>query len=146
MGITLPDHLAYVEWFNPVSAMPDQKHCMYKVLRSKQGGHCQATIIPIDRILHSIHLIPCFGSGTPLEWSNFTVLEQCDTFFVNPFTDIDNYLTIISWIIIFCYPSHGAWATNDTYLVVILIFEHYISLADKYLTSTLFLDVVPSNE
>ena len=74
------------------------------------------------------------------------MLEQCDTFFVNPFTDIDNYLTIISWIIIFCYPSHGAWATNDTYLVVILIFEHYISLADKYLTSTLFLDVVPSNE
>ena len=93
MDIALPNHLAYVEWFNPVPAMPDRKYHMYKVSRSMQGGHRRAAIIPIDRILRSVHLIPRFGSHTPPDWSNFTVLEQCDSFFVNPFTDIHNYLT-----------------------------------------------------
>jgi hypothetical protein len=58
-----------------------------------QGGHRRATIIPVDTILCSVHLIPRFGSVKSPEWSSFTVLEQCSTFFVNPFTDLSNYLT-----------------------------------------------------
>jgi len=58
-----------------------------------QGGHHHATIIPVDTILRSVHLIPRFGPVMPPEWSSFTVLEQCNTFFVNLFTDLHNYLT-----------------------------------------------------
>jgi hypothetical protein len=58
-----------------------------------QGGHRHATIIPVDTILCSVHLIPRFGPVIPPEWSSFTVLEQCSTFFINPFTDLYNYLT-----------------------------------------------------
>ena len=58
-----------------------------------QGGHRRATIIPLDVILCSVHLIPRFGPVTHPEWNSFTVLDQCNTFFVNPFTDLRNYLT-----------------------------------------------------
>ena len=58
-----------------------------------QGGYRHATIIPLDAILCSVHLIPHFGPGTPPEWNCFTVLEKCNSFFVNPFTDVRNYLT-----------------------------------------------------
>jgi hypothetical protein len=60
-----------------------------------QGGHRRATIIPVDTILCSVHLIPRFGPVTPSEWSSSTVLEQCNTFFINPFTDLYNYLTFV---------------------------------------------------
>jgi hypothetical protein len=29
---------------------------------------------------------------TPQEWNSFMVLEHCQTFYLNPFSDQDNYL------------------------------------------------------
>jgi hypothetical protein len=89
-----PTHLAYVEWFTPLPAMPEPKHLMYKVSRMMSRGYQCADIIPVESILRSVHLIPRFGP-TPQEWSSYSVLEQCHTFYVNPFTDIDNYLTFV---------------------------------------------------
>jgi hypothetical protein len=89
-----PTHLAYVEWFSPLTAAPDPKHCMYKVSRQMCNEHQSASIIPVDRILHSIHLIPQFGPVTPKEWNSFTVLDQCHTFYVNSFSDIHSYLAL----------------------------------------------------
>jgi hypothetical protein len=65
----------------------------YKVSRSMQGGHRRATIIPVDTILRSVHLIPRFRHVSPSKWTGFTALEQCNTFYINPFTDQNNYLT-----------------------------------------------------
>jgi hypothetical protein len=92
----LPIHLAYVEWFSSLSAAPDPKHLMHRVSRSLQtdGSRC-AEVIPVDSILCSVHLIPRFGPVTPRDWSSFTVLEQCHTFYVNPFTDRDSYLRFV---------------------------------------------------
>jgi len=85
-------YLAYVEWFSPLSAAPDRKHKMYKVTRSIQNGRRSASIIQVDSILGSVHLFPRFGATTPQEWNTFTVLDHCNTFYVNPFAHIDSYL------------------------------------------------------
>ncbi|KAI9430371.1 hypothetical protein H4582DRAFT_2063875 [Lactarius indigo] len=87
-----PTHLAYIEWFSPLSPRPDVNHLMYKVSRSVQGGRRRATVIPVDRIMGSVHLIPRFGRATPQDWNSFLVLEKCSTFYVNSFSDRDNYL------------------------------------------------------
>ncbi|KAI9454588.1 hypothetical protein BJY52DRAFT_1205245 [Lactarius psammicola] len=87
-----PTHLAYVEWFSPLSPTPDINHLMYKVSRSMHGGRRRATVIPIDSIIGSVHLIPRFGPVVPQGWNSFSVLEQCNTFYVNSFSNRDNYL------------------------------------------------------
>ncbi|KIJ09125.1 hypothetical protein PAXINDRAFT_87903, partial [Paxillus involutus ATCC 200175] len=90
----LPTHLAYVEWFSPFTG-PERHHGLYKVTRSMQNGERIASIVPVLDIQRSIHLIPRFGRVAPLDWTSSNVLEQCDTFFVNPFTDRHAYMTIV---------------------------------------------------
>jgi hypothetical protein len=90
-----PTHLAYVEWFSPLTAAPDPKHQMYRVSRQMRNGCRLASVIPVDRILRSVHLIPRFGPVTTREWNSFTVLEQCHSFYVNPFCDVRSYLTFV---------------------------------------------------
>ncbi|KAF8265448.1 hypothetical protein EI94DRAFT_1858251 [Lactarius quietus] len=90
-GTTAPIHLAYAEWFSPLSTSRDPNHKLYKVTRSMLGGKRCATVIPVESILGSVHLLPRFGP-TPPHWSSFSALEQCNTFYVNPFSDRQNYL------------------------------------------------------
>ena len=92
---TVPTHLAYVEWFSALSNTPDPWHMLHKVSRLTQHGCWCASIVPVDSILGSVHLIPWFGCVIPLEWNSFTVLEQCASFYVNPFNDIDTYLSFM---------------------------------------------------
>ncbi len=87
-----PTHLAYAEWFSPLSPSRDQSHLMYKVSRLTPGGRRRATIIPVKSIVGSVHLLPRFGPAVPQNWNSFSVLELCNTFYVNPFSDRDNYL------------------------------------------------------
>ncbi|KAF8483959.1 hypothetical protein DFH94DRAFT_626321 [Russula ochroleuca] len=89
-----PTYLAYVEWFSPLPSAPDPKHLMYRVTRSTQNGHRCASVVRVDQVLCSVHLIPRFGPVTLQEWSSFTVLDQCQTFYVNLFTDRNSYLTL----------------------------------------------------
>ena len=55
------------------------------------GGRRRASIIPVKSILRSVHLFPVFGQHTQ-GWNTFTVLELCNTFYINPFSDRDNYM------------------------------------------------------
>ena len=87
-----PKHLAYVEWFSAIPANPGPHHLLYKVTRFTHGGRRRASIIPVDCILHSVHLLPVFGQRTSREWNTFSVLELCNAFYVNPFSDRDSYL------------------------------------------------------
>jgi hypothetical protein len=91
---TVPTHLAYVEWFNPIPPTPDRNHGMYRVLRSLSRGHRQASIISVDTIVSSIHLFPRFtlNSSPPEDWNSFSVLEHCQSFYINPFSDRDSFL------------------------------------------------------
>src|SRR6267154_2208351 len=89
-----PNHLAYVEWFSPIPPRPDPKHLMYRLSRLVRNGQRSASIISVDSIICSMHLLPRFGGlSTPPEWNHFTVLEQCQSFYINPFTDMYRYLT-----------------------------------------------------
>jgi len=66
---------------------------MYRVSRLAVNGHRSASIIRVETIIRSVHLIPQFGPVMPQEWNSFTVLELCNSFYINPFADVHSYLT-----------------------------------------------------
>jgi hypothetical protein len=93
--LDIPQHLAYIEWFTPfTSVRPGRNHRLYKISRSMKQGKQQASIIPVDLIWQSAHLIPAFGPIAPVEWKSSTVLEQCYEFYVNSFSNQFSYSTI----------------------------------------------------
>ena len=92
VDITPPNHLAYVEWFTPLPATPDPVNHMYKVSRMFHNHERHASIIPLESILCSVHLFPRFGPDTPQDWDPSTVLEDCQSFYVNPFCNRNSYL------------------------------------------------------
>ncbi|KAH8991765.1 hypothetical protein EDB86DRAFT_2806455 [Lactarius hatsudake] len=81
-----PTYLAYVEWFSPPSA-PDESHGMYRISRSYRNERRLASIIPLEDVCRSVQLFPVFGSVLPQQWQGSTVLEECRTFYINPFLD-----------------------------------------------------------
>ncbi|KAG1775650.1 hypothetical protein EV702DRAFT_1199132 [Suillus placidus] len=85
--VHLPTHLAYVEWFTPFPPAPDRNSGLYKLSRSLRGGDTVASIVPVADIERSVHLIPRFGVMAPREWTSDTVLEDCDTFWLNSYID-----------------------------------------------------------
>ncbi|KAI9450893.1 hypothetical protein BJY52DRAFT_1125614 [Lactarius psammicola] len=93
-NITPPTHLAYVEWFSPIPTTSDSNNLLHRVSRLSQNGRRLASIIPVDSILSSVHLFPRFAQDT-LEQNTFSVLELCDTFYINPFSNRDIYLLFL---------------------------------------------------
>jgi hypothetical protein len=92
---SIPPYLAYVEWFTPFENHPRPNHMLYCVKRMLHNNQRVASIISLDTIQRSIHLIPAFGSVSSREWSSSNVLDECTVFFVNAFTDRHSYHTII---------------------------------------------------
>ena len=86
--------MAYVKWFTAFTT-PNPNHGMYKVSCALQNGEHLCSIIPVSDFRHSIHLIPRFGKVAPAHWMSSNVLEQYDSFYVNPFSDWHTYMTII---------------------------------------------------
>lgn len=89
-----PQHLAYVEWFAPIPTTRGSNHQLDRVTRLTPNGRRHASIIPVDSILRSVHLFPVFGPQIPRAWNTFNVLELCNAFYINPFSDRDNYLVL----------------------------------------------------
>jgi hypothetical protein len=65
---------------------------MYRVTRLTQNDRRRAAVIPVESIIGSVHLLPRFGPIIPPHWNSFSVLDQCNSFYVNPFSDRHNYL------------------------------------------------------
>ncbi|KAH8978844.1 hypothetical protein EDB92DRAFT_1807046, partial [Lactarius akahatsu] len=93
LTMVLPTHLTYVEWFSPIPATPDANHSLYRVSRLTGNGRHDASIIPVDSIFSSVCLFPQFGQQSR-EWNTFSVLELCQSFYINPFSDRDMYLLL----------------------------------------------------
>ena len=87
-----PKHLAYIEWFTPIPVTPNPKHSMYRVSRKIENGKRSASVIRVESIIRSVYLILHFGPVKPHKWHSFTVLKLCNTFYINLFSDIQNYL------------------------------------------------------
>ena len=64
---------------------------MYKVSRGMEEGMRYASVIPVDNILRTVLLFPKFGPTVPRHWTSTSVLEDCDTFYVDPFLDDHTY-------------------------------------------------------
>ncbi|KAH9061973.1 hypothetical protein EDB87DRAFT_391109 [Lactarius vividus] len=93
---TIPSYLAYVEWFSPLSATPDNNNLMYKVSRLIHQDRRRAAIVPIEGILCSVHLLSHLtGPVGPHNCNSFSVLDRCSTFYVNPFSDRHIYLRLL---------------------------------------------------
>ncbi|KAG1852819.1 hypothetical protein DFJ58DRAFT_661113, partial [Suillus subalutaceus] len=78
---------AYIEWFEPFTSAPDRHHGLYKLSRSLRGGEKVASIVPLANIVRSVHLMPNFGAVVPREWTSDTVLDNCNTFWLNSYID-----------------------------------------------------------
>jgi hypothetical protein len=86
-GCVPPKYLAYVEWFTPFPTTPDQNHLLYKISKLQICGEQQVSIVPVQLIRQSVHLFPKFGPVAREEWKSTNVLDLCNTFFTNPFSD-----------------------------------------------------------
>ncbi|KAG2154472.1 uncharacterized protein EDB93DRAFT_1320123 [Suillus bovinus] len=51
--------------------------------RSMDGGEKVASVVPLANIVRSVHLIPNFGAVVPREWTSDTVLDDCNSFWLN---------------------------------------------------------------
>lgn len=101
-----PGHLAYVEWFSrPAASRRDANHRMYAVSRSMHKplgvGRAssgvtvrEASIIEVDTIRRSCHLFPKFGLRANRAWTSSNVLDRCETFLLNNWTDHHTYQTV----------------------------------------------------
>ncbi|KAJ7606706.1 hypothetical protein FB45DRAFT_1040949 [Roridomyces roridus] len=56
-NIRPPTHLAHVEWFSAFKSQPERHRLMYKVTRVIKNGDHWASIIPVNNIRRSVHLL-----------------------------------------------------------------------------------------
>ena len=91
-----PKYMAYVEWYTETTSRQRNKsHGLYKIKSAYIGQERSVAIVPIDRIRRSVHLFPSFGKDVPSQWTSSNVLDLCDTFFVNSFSDRHAYHTML---------------------------------------------------
>ena len=87
---TAPLRLAYIEWFRPFTAK-DQDTGLYVLSRSTRGNHANAEVVPLEQIVRSCHLAPRFGTDIDPAWTRESVLEQCSSFFVNRYLNLNTF-------------------------------------------------------
>jgi hypothetical protein len=83
-----------MEWFSPIPVTCNSDSQLFRVARLTQNGWQCASIISVESILCSVHLLPVFGPKVPQAWNTFNVLELCNTFYINPFSNRDSYLLL----------------------------------------------------
>lgn len=94
---TFPEHLAFIEWFTEFRPLPEKNHHMYRVKRDiDRNGETLVSILPTDRIRRSAALTPRFGLTRHVDptWTSANVLERCNDFLLNAFSDKHAYVTM----------------------------------------------------
>ncbi|KIP02336.1 hypothetical protein PHLGIDRAFT_79255 [Phlebiopsis gigantea 11061_1 CR5-6] len=89
--IPIPRYYAYVEWFSKFESMPNPYHGLYSLKRTIIKDDRIAAVIPIGYIQRSIHLFPAFDTNIGQIWKASNVLEKCDLFYLNCFSDRHAY-------------------------------------------------------
>ncbi|EIW84144.1 hypothetical protein CONPUDRAFT_88466 [Coniophora puteana RWD-64-598 SS2] len=97
---SLPEHLghvkeplAYVQWFREVRLSNlDRDSGMFKLSRASRRGSPHTECVPLSRIIHPCHLVPCFGrTAVPSAWLCGRVLELAPHFLLNRYIDTAMY-------------------------------------------------------
>lgn len=87
-GIEYP--CAVVEWFKTVGRSPDPETGMWIVKPDRSSGVRDTTIVHLDAVLRSAHLLPVYGAQYPLIPPNFDHNDSLDAFgayYVNKYID-----------------------------------------------------------
>jgi hypothetical protein len=81
-----PRRLAYIEWFTALSKKDNLHHfhSTKPAWRSRITFIRRTAVIPLERIVRSVYLIPAFGRTCNLSWNEHNVLDECEKFYVNP--------------------------------------------------------------
>ena len=91
------NHLLFIEWFLQVGSNSDSNSSFYKVKKSKkiETNELDTDIIPLNLVKQSIQLIPVFPkNSSDITWTSDTVLDICNTFYINNWTSIRTYQCI----------------------------------------------------
>ncbi|THU90526.1 hypothetical protein K435DRAFT_841439 [Dendrothele bispora CBS 962.96] len=94
-----PKHLAYLEWFTKFSTHPDPSSGLHRVKHETNlvAGNSSraASIVPLEMIRRSVHLIPKWGGSVRADWTFENVLDECSVFYVNVFKDEHTYINLV---------------------------------------------------
>ncbi|KAI5998922.1 hypothetical protein F5J12DRAFT_724696 [Pisolithus orientalis] len=84
-GQTFPCTL--IHWFDQITDKPDKLTGMWMVTLSFVEDSSHLTVIHIDSIIHSMHLLPIFWDKYPLYVNCHNLLDIFHGFYVNHFAD-----------------------------------------------------------
>ncbi|KAJ3925746.1 MAG: hypothetical protein NXY57DRAFT_906700 [Lentinula lateritia] len=91
-----PKHLAYVEWFTKFTWVPEPHSGLYRVKKQMDvDGTAAASVIPVEMILRSVHLLPKWGGAVPSGWTGENVLDLAPSFLLNIFKDNHSYFNLV---------------------------------------------------
>ena len=93
-NVRIPKYLAYVEWYSSFKELPEDDHLLYEIHKVVHNNNPVASIIPLYNIVRSVHLFPKFSNSSDT-WCSTNVLDECDTFYVNSFSDRHAFHTIV---------------------------------------------------
>ncbi|KAJ3830967.1 hypothetical protein F5878DRAFT_550017, partial [Lentinula raphanica] len=93
-GITPPAHLAFVEWFTKFTR-PEPISGLYCVKPQYNRDRTRAvSVVPTEAIQQSVYLFPKWGGSVSSEWTHESILDQCPSFLLSPFTDTHTYFNM----------------------------------------------------
>ena len=94
-GTAIPKYLAYVEWFSSFKESTEDNHLLYKIHKVTFENKPVASMIPLYNIVRSVHLFPKFPTPVSEHWTSSNVLDNCDIFYVNSFSDRHAFHTLV---------------------------------------------------
>ena len=71
--------------------MPKPYHELYSLKRTIRNGERMAIVVPIGYLQRSIYLFPAFDTNHGEVWKASNVLEECENFYLNCFSDRHAY-------------------------------------------------------
>jgi hypothetical protein len=90
--------LAYIEWFDKLENAAKKDHMMYRVKKPskflQKSSKAAYAIVRISDIRQSCMLFPDFGKQQDRAWQSSTVLDECSSFYINPFQSPYTYQSI----------------------------------------------------
>ncbi|KAH9836222.1 uncharacterized protein C8Q71DRAFT_868567, partial [Rhodofomes roseus] len=92
-NIRCPRHLVYVDWFSKFARSPDSHYQMYKVT-TLTGGERIGSVVPLALLERSVHLHPKWGGPVPAHWTSENVLDECTTFYLNPYKNPHDFYNL----------------------------------------------------